>query len=63
MTAFYRRQFELFISNRDVPFIAATNDRQFKIIFSILIDFGGRNTYADIAVYGDTLFIAIIRRY
>lgn len=51
MTAFYRRQFELFISNRDVPFIAATNDRQFKITFSILIDFGGRNTYADIAVY------------
>ena len=51
MPDFYRRQFELFISDKDVPFIAATNDRQFKITFSILQDFGGFNTYADIAVY------------
>lgn len=51
MPEYYRRQFELFISNRGEPFIAATNDRQFKITFDILLDFGGFNTYADIAVY------------
>lgn len=51
MSNFYRRQFELFISDRDVPFIAATNDRQFKITFNILLDYGSFNSYADIAVY------------
>ena len=51
MPDYYNRQFELFISDRNIPFIAATNDRQFKITFSILLDFGGFNTYADIAVY------------
>ena len=51
MPDYYRRQFELFISNKDIPFIAATNDRQFKITFSILQDFSGFNSYADIAVY------------
>lgn len=51
MPSYYNRQFELFISNRDTPFIAATSDRQFKITFSVLLDFGGFNTYADIAVY------------
>jgi hypothetical protein len=51
MPDYYNRQFELFISDRDVPFIAATSERQFKITFSILLDFGGFNTYADIAVY------------
>ena len=51
MPSYYRRQFELFISDRNNPFIAATNDRQFKLTFSILLDFGGFNTYADIAVY------------
>ena len=51
MPDYYNRQFELFISDRNAPFIAATNDRQFKIIFSILLDFGGFNTYADIAIY------------
>jgi len=51
MPSFYRRQFELFISNRDIPFISATNERQFKLTFSILVEFGGHNAYADIAVY------------
>lgn len=51
MPDFYGRQFELYILNKDVPFIEATNDRQFKITFSILQDFGGFNTYADIAIY------------
>lgn len=51
MSNFYHRQFELFISNRDIPFIAATNERQFKLTFSILLDWGGFNSYADIAIY------------
>lgn len=51
MTEFYRRQFELFVSDRDKPLIEATNDRQFKIVFNVLLDFGGFNTYADIAIY------------
>ena len=51
MSSFYRRQFELFVTDRDLPFIEATNDRQFKVVFSILQDFGGFNSYADIAIY------------
>jgi len=51
MSEFYNRQFELFISDRDTPFIAATSARQFKIFFSILHDFGGSISYADIVVY------------
>ena len=51
MPNFYGRQFELYISNREVPFIEATNDRQFKVVFNILLNFGGFNSYADIAVY------------
>lgn len=51
MSNFYRRQFELYVSDRDVPFIEATNDRQFKVVFNVLLDFGGFNSYADIAIY------------
>lgn len=51
MPSYYGRLFELFIADRDVPFIAATSDRQFKLTFSISLDFGARNTYADIAIY------------
>jgi hypothetical protein len=51
MSDYYGRQFELFVSDRNTPLIAATNDRQFKITFEVLLDFGGYNTYADIAIY------------
>jgi hypothetical protein len=51
MPSYYRRQFELFVSDRAKPFIAATNERQFKVVFTVLLDFGGFNSYADIAVY------------
>lgn len=51
MSDFYNRQFELYITDKDKPFIEATNDRQFKMVFSILIDFGGANSYADITIY------------
>lgn len=51
MFEFYGRQFELFVKDRITPFIAATSARQFKVTFSILQDFGGFNTYADIMVY------------
>lgn len=51
MSNFYRRLFELYVSDRNAPFIEATNDRQFKVVFNITLDFGGFNSYADIAVY------------
>ena len=51
MTDFYRRQFELFVSDRESPFIAATNDRQFKVVFNIRVDYGAQNSYADIVIY------------
>lgn len=51
MPDFYRRQFEIYVKDKNVPFIRATNDRQFKMTFSVLIDFGGFNSYADIAIY------------
>lgn len=52
MSQYYRRQFELFIGLGDLPFIAATNDRQFRVVFNILTDTGAFNSYADIAIYG-----------
>lgn len=51
MSNFYRRQFELYVGDRNTPFIEATNERQFKIVFNVLIDYGAYNAYADIAVY------------
>ncbi len=51
MPSFYRRQFELYVSDENNPFIEATNDRQFKVVFNVLVDFGGYNSYADIAIY------------
>lgn len=51
MSSFFRRQFELFVSDRETPFIEATNERQFKVVFNVLQDFGGFNSYADIAIY------------
>lgn len=50
MTEFYRRQFEVFVSDRNNPLIEATNDRQFKIVFSVLKDWGGFNSYATIDI-------------
>ena len=51
MPDYYSRLFELFIADRNTPFIKATSGRQFKLTFSIRLDFGARNTYADIAIY------------
>lgn len=51
MPEYYNRLFELFVVDRGLPFIAATSGRQFKITFDVSLDFGGHNTYADIAVY------------
>ena len=52
MSSFYNRQFELYVGDSDVPFIAATSDRQFRVVFKILIDWGAYNSYADIAITG-----------
>jgi hypothetical protein len=49
MSSFYSRVWELTIN--DKPFIAATEERQFRIVFDVLIDFGGSISYADIAIY------------
>jgi hypothetical protein len=43
------RQFEVLLN--DETFIAPVNGRQFRVVFDILIDFGGATTYADIAIY------------
>jgi len=52
VSSFFRRQWELYVSDRDNPFIEATNGRQFKVVFNVLLDFGGYNSYADIAIHG-----------
>lgn len=49
MTDFYDRRWELLI-NDDV-FIEATDGQQFKVVFNVIIDFGGYVSYADIAIY------------
>jgi len=43
------RLFEVLINNKTL--IAPTNGRQFRVVFNILIDFGGFNTYCDMSIY------------
>lgn len=49
MSELFGRRWSIDIN--DNPFIEETEDRQFKMTFTILIDFGGSNTYADISIY------------
>lgn len=49
MADFYNRRWELLI-NDDI-FIEATDGQQFKVVFNVIIDFGGYVSYADIAIY------------
>lgn len=49
MRRFYSRVWELAID--DKTFIASTEGRQFRMVFNILIDFGGSISYADIGIY------------
>ena len=49
MSRFYSRVWELLID--DKTFIATTEGRQFRLVFNILIDFGGSVSYADIGIY------------
>jgi hypothetical protein len=42
------RRWELLLD--DEVFIEATSDKQFRIVFNVLLDLGGYNTYADIAI-------------
>lgn len=49
MSRFYSRVWELLID--DKTFIAATEGRQFRVTFDVLIDFGGSISYANIGIY------------
>jgi hypothetical protein len=49
MTDYYDRRWQLDVDGK--PFIEQMDGAQFKITFQIIIDFGGSNSYADIAVY------------
>lgn len=43
------RLFEVLLN--DQSFISETTGKQFRIVFNILIDFGGYNTFLDLAIY------------
>ena len=49
MSKYYGRIFEILVDGE--TYIAPTTGRQFRIVFNILIDFGGSISYADIAIY------------
>ena len=49
MSEFFGRRFELLLD--DKIFIKETGGQQFRIVFNILVDFGGFTSYADIAIY------------
>jgi len=49
MSSYYDRRYEITLD--DEVFIEQRGGRQFKIVFEILIDFGGYTSYADIAIY------------
>lgn len=49
MSELYRRRWELLVD--DQLLVEQTDERQFRITFDISIDFGGANSYADIALY------------
>lgn len=49
MSRFYSRVWEVLID--DKVFIAATEGRQFRVTFDVLIDFGGSISYANIGIY------------
>lgn len=46
------RLFEILVN--DQTFIAPMEGRQFKVVFNVLIDFGGFNTYMDLRIYNLT---------
>lgn len=55
MADYYRRQFEFLLGDDPTSldvFIAATNERQFRIAFNVVIDFNESAAYADIAIFG-----------
>ncbi len=49
MSSYNNRRWEILID--DQQFIAPTGGRQFKCVFEVLHDFGGFNSYGDIAIY------------
>ena len=50
MSNFYNRVWSLEIDGKD--FILETTERQFRVVFQILHDYGGYTSYADIQIYG-----------
>lgn len=52
MSRFYGRRWELFVDN--TLLMQGGSDRQFKIEFEVLVDFGGYQSYADINIYNLT---------
>lgn len=49
MSRYFNRQWSLSVDDQE--FIRATPDRQFRVIFNIVHEFGGAVNYADIAIY------------
>lgn len=49
MSRFYGRLWGVELDGE--PFIDPTSGHQFRVVFNILIDFGGSNSYADVAIY------------
>lgn len=49
MTKYYNRVFDITINDKE--FIPLTTDKQFRVVFKIIVDFGGAVSYADISIY------------
>lgn len=49
MSNFYNRQFEILLD--DKQFIIPATGRQFKVLFSVIQDFGAFNSFADISIF------------
>lgn len=49
LTSFFDRRFEVLIDGE--PIIAETSDKQFKVTFDIMLDYGGFISYADLGIY------------
>jgi hypothetical protein len=62
MSQYYDRRYELKIN--DETLIEPRAGRQFKCVFNVLIDFGGFNSFADIAIYNlsNATILAYIER-
>jgi len=51
MAEYYGRLFEIQLGKDLKPFIEATSGRQFKMLFNVLLDWRGYQSYMDISIY------------